>query len=174
MPQIKKYDDEFRMKCFDLYCEGKSSKQIAKIMGVTSPVIKRLKLRKFPKDWDKGRTERVLKKTEKLEEFALESLIKMQVRHQKMLRELAEKSHAAFIRKIERDEVDSKTLVGAFFKSLEEERKLYVPLEVIYGAKILQQTTIGVNQHRGDSQVLAVFNKMFEEAHPELNHTENG
>lgn len=85
MPQIKKYDDEFRMNAFNLYCEGKSPKQIAEILNVSNLVIKRLKNKKFPMDWEKGRTERVSKKVDFVQNNSLGSIEEMLARHKDIL-----------------------------------------------------------------------------------------
>lgn len=143
MPQTKKYDDEFRMKAFDLYCEGKTPKQIAKVMGVTNLVIKRIKMQKFPKSWEQGRAERVLKKTEKIEKFALGSLLQVRVRLQERFMNLHEAAYKLLLQRIKNGEIDTETLVNAFFRLGEEELKLYVPLDVLFGTSLVRQTMVG-------------------------------
>jgi|JI10StandDraft_1071094.scaffolds.fasta_scaffold55819_6 transposase len=158
MPQNKKYDDEFRMKCFDLYCEGMTSKQIAKILGVSSAAIRRLKNKKFPQDWEKGRAERVTKKVDFVQKYAVSSLEEMLARHQRMFAEISEKTAKLLCQRATNGELEDRIMVDTFFKAMEEERKLYVPLLLLYAPNFFQiQLVRALQEALGEDKFLSIL-----------------
>ncbi|MEZ4819969.1 MAG: hypothetical protein R3A45_08760 [Bdellovibrionota bacterium] len=128
MPQQRKYNDEFRYECFDLYCDGHSFKQIADIMGVSRLVVKRLKIQAFPMNWEKGRTERVLKKTQILNKNALETYERILAIQQNLLMELSQKIADSLCTKAENLDIDDKVAMDGLLEAMREARRLYLPL----------------------------------------------
>lgn len=158
MPQIKKYDDEFRMNAFNLYCEGKSPKQIAGILNVSNLVIKRLKNKKFPMDWDQGRAERVLKKVDFVQNNALRSIEEMLARHQQILSEIYEKMAKLLCKKANQGKINDRVAMNCFFKAIREEQKLYLPLLLIHSPKFFQESLIQALQDSlGEERFLQIL-----------------
>lgn len=167
MPLPRKYSDEFRMECFDLYCGGMSPSKIAQKMGVTGKTIQRLKAAKWPDNWDKCRAQRVAKQVELIQETALESIEKIRARHSKKLQSAIDLAIHLLARKARDGTLNEITAQQVLFKAMAEEQKLHLPLEDVHVTKDSKfGGAVGAfAKPTGEVGVLMTLNKMFEEAH---------
>ncbi|MCB0272645.1 MAG: hypothetical protein KDD46_06505 [Bdellovibrionales bacterium] len=98
-------------------------------MDVDPNVIKRLKKRNFPENWEKGRSERVRMKTHFLHKNALETYEQTLIIQQNLLLEITEQLAKLICEKAENCLLDDRVAMEGLLECMREARRLYLPLQ---------------------------------------------
>ena len=160
--QTRKYDDAFRMKAYDLFCEGKAPAEIAKELKIHRRALLRLKAQKWPELWEGGRAKRVAAKVQIVHDEAIEKFETVQARLQKTFRAVSNAAAAKLFRAANADTLPDDIALEAVVAAAEQEQKHDLPLADSLGPRSQQLAVGAFAKPTGEIGVVAALNQVFE------------
>lgn len=168
----EKYTIEEKAQCMALWTEGYSFNQIAKIMGYkTHNTVASFKSRDMPVNWEKHKKKWQEKIANSVQKQVRKSLNDIKEIQNRALEIVILQTSTFLSREAKSGNLDQATASRLFINAIQEQQKLYMPIEKLYGPESKAPQLLGarLNQDAAgntEASFLTAFSDAYEEAHP--------